>query len=149
APLRQMGAELSCRESRLPPLRIEAAALRGIDYELPVASAQVKSCLILAGLLAEGETRIVEPQPTRDHSQRMLRAAGAGVERRGETIVVRPAERLPPGRFVIPADFSSAAFFLVAALLVPGSEVSLSAVGLNPTRTGLLTILERMGARIE
>ena len=148
-PLRRMGAELSCREERLPPLRIAAAPLHGIAYELPVASAQVKSCLLFAGLLAEGETRIVEPLPTRDHSERMLRAAGAEIDREGETIVVQPAERLTPERIVVPADFSSAAFFVVASLLVPGSEVALSGVGLNPTRTGLLTILERMGARIE
>jgi 3-phosphoshikimate 1-carboxyvinyltransferase len=148
-PLRLMGAELSCREDRLPPLRIEGAPLRGIEYRLPVASAQVKSCLLFAGLLAEGETRIVESLPTRDHTERMLRAAGARIEREDETIVVHPAERLTPGRLVVPGDFSSAAFFVVAALLVPGSEVTLTGVGLNPTRTGLLTILERMGADIE
>jgi 3-phosphoshikimate 1-carboxyvinyltransferase len=148
-PLRLMGAELGCREERLPPLRVEAAPLRGISYELPVASAQVKSCLLLAGLLADGETRVIEPQPTRDHSERMLRAAGAELERDGEAIVVRPAARLAPGRFVVPADFSSAAFPLVAGLLVPGSEIALTGVGLNPTRTGLLPILERMGARID
>jgi 3-phosphoshikimate 1-carboxyvinyltransferase len=148
-PLRLMGAQLSCREERLPPLRVEAATLHGISYELPVASAQVKSCLLFAGLLAEGETRIVEPLPTRDHSERMLRAAGAEIEREGDTIVVHPAERLTSEHFVVPADFSSAAFFLVAGLLVPESEITLTGVGLNPTRTGLLTILERMGARIE
>lgn len=148
-PLRLMGAELSCREEKLPPLWVEAAPLHGISYQLPVASAQVKSCLLLAGLLAEGETRIVEPLPSRDHSERMLRAAGAEIERRGETILVRPAERLTPGRFIVPADFSSAAFFLLAGLLVPGSEVAISGAGLNPTRTGLLTILERMDARFD
>ncbi|HEX3173474.1 MAG TPA: 3-phosphoshikimate 1-carboxyvinyltransferase [Solirubrobacterales bacterium] len=149
APLRSMGAELSCREDRFPPLRIEAAPLRGIEYELPVASAQVKSCLLFASLLADGETRIVEPQPTRDHSERMLSAAGAEIEREGDTIVVHRAESLTPEHFVVPADFSSAAFFVVAGLLVPQSEVALSGVGLNPTRTGLLTILERMGAEID
>lgn len=148
-PLRRMGADLSAREDRLPPLEVRGAALHGIEYELPVASAQVKSCLLFAGLLAEGETRIAEPQPTRDHSERMLRAAGAEIEREGETIVIHPAERLVPRRFVVPADFSSAAFFLVAALLVEGSEVELQGVGLNPTRTGLLTVLGRMGARVE
>jgi 3-phosphoshikimate 1-carboxyvinyltransferase len=149
APLRLMGADVSCRDDRLPPLEIGGAALRGISYELPVASAQVKSCLLFAGLLATGETRIVEPLPTRDHSERMLRAAGAEVGRDGDAIVVQPAGRLAPGRFVVPADFSSAAFPAVAGLLVPGSEVVLSGVGLNPTRTGLLAILGRMGARIE
>jgi 3-phosphoshikimate 1-carboxyvinyltransferase len=148
-PLRQMGALLSCREDRLPPLRIEAAPLRGISYELPVASAQVKSCLLFAGLLAEGETRIAEPLPSRDHSERMLAAAGAEIERGDGAVSVRPAVRLEPGEIAVPADFSSAAFFVVAALLVPGSEVSLTGVGLNPTRTGLLSILGRMGAEVE
>jgi 3-phosphoshikimate 1-carboxyvinyltransferase len=148
-PLALMGAHVSCRESRFTPVTIEGASLRAIEYELPVASAQVKSCLLFAGLLAEGETRIVEPLPTRDHTERMLRAAGAAIERDGDAIVVQPAERLSPGRFVVPADFSSAAFLVVAALLVPGSEVTLTGVGLNPTRTGLLSILERMGAGIE
>ena len=114
---------------------------------MPVASAQVKSCLLFAGLLAEGETRVVEPLPSRDHSERMLAAAGAEVERDGRRRRSSgPAERLEPGAIVVPADFSSAAFFIVAAMLVPGSEVVLDEVGLNPTRTGLLTILERMGA---
>ncbi|HEX5714012.1 MAG TPA: 3-phosphoshikimate 1-carboxyvinyltransferase [Solirubrobacterales bacterium] len=153
-PLRQMGAELSAREERLPPLRISGATLRGIEYELPVASAQVKSCLLFAGLLAEGETRIVEPLPTRDHSERMLAAAGAEVRREQRedgagVVTIRPSERLEVDRIVVPADLSSAAFFVVAALLVPGSEVFIHEVGLNPTRIGLLTILERMGAEIE
>jgi 3-phosphoshikimate 1-carboxyvinyltransferase len=149
APLGVMGARIECREGRLPPLRIEAAPLHGIEYELPVASAQVKSCLLFAGLLAEGETRIVEPLPSRDHSERMLAAAGAEIVRGDGTVVVRPAARLEPGEIAVPADFSSAAFFVVTALLVPGSDVSLTGVGLNPTRTGLLSILERMGAEIE
>jgi 3-phosphoshikimate 1-carboxyvinyltransferase len=148
-PLRLMGGSLSCREDRLPPLSVEAAPLHGISYELPVASAQVKSCLLFAGLLADGETRVIEPLPTRDHSERMLAAAGADIGRDGDAVVVQPAERLEIDRLVVPADFSSAAFFLVAALLVEGSEVELRGVGLNPTRTGLLAILERMGARIE
>jgi 3-phosphoshikimate 1-carboxyvinyltransferase len=144
-PLRQMGALLDADDG-LPPLRIEAAPLHGITYELPVASAQVKSCVLFAALLAEGETRVVEPLPTRDHSERMLAAAGAGVRREGETVVIAPAERLEPGRIVVPADFSSAAFFIAAATIVPGSDVLLHHVGLNRTRTGLLAILERMGA---
>jgi len=148
-PLRLMGARIECRDGRLPPLRIEAAPLRGIDYELPVASAQVKSCLLFAGLLAEGETRIAEPLPTRDHSERMLAAAGAEIERGERAVTVRPAVRLEAGEIAVPADFSSAAFFLVAGLLVPGSDVTAAGVGLNPTRTGLLTILRRMGAQIE
>jgi 3-phosphoshikimate 1-carboxyvinyltransferase len=154
-PLRQMGADLRCREERLPPLEIRGAPLQGIEYELPVASAQVKSCLLFAGLLAAGETRVVEPLPTRDHSERMLAAAGAKVRREeagtegGGTVVIEPAERLQLDRIVVPADLSSAAFFVVAGLLVGGSEISIRGVGLNPTRTGLLAILERMGADIE
>jgi 3-phosphoshikimate 1-carboxyvinyltransferase len=149
APLRLMGARLACRDERLPPLRVEAAPLHGVEYELPVASAQVKSCLLFAGLLADSETRIVEPMPSRDHSERMLAAAGAEVERGDGAVSVRPAARLEPGEIRVPADFSSAAFFVIAALLVPGSEVTLTGVGLNPTRTGLLSILARMGAEIE
>jgi len=149
APLRLMGARLQCREDRLPPLRVEAASLHGVEYALPVASAQVKSCLLFAGLLADGETRIVEPLPSRDHSERMLAAAGAEIERGEGAVTVRPAARLEPGEIAVPADFSSAAFFIVAALLVPGSEVALTGVGLNPTRTGLLSILARMGAAID
>ncbi len=153
-PLREMGADLSAREERLPPLEIAGAPLRGIEYELPVASAQVKSCLLFAGLLAQGETRIVEPLPTRDHSERMLVAAGASVRREelgdGSAVVaIEPAERLQVDRIVVPADLSSAAFMVVAALLVGDSEVTIREVGLNPTRTGLLTILARMGAEIE
>jgi 3-phosphoshikimate 1-carboxyvinyltransferase len=148
-PLAAMGAQISCREGRFTPVAVEGAPLRGIDYEMPVASAQVKSCLLFAGLLAEGETRVIEPLPSRDHSERMLAAAGAEIEYGDGAVSVRPAARLEPGEIVVPADFSSAAFFVVAALLTPGSEVTISGVGLNPTRTGLLSILDRMGAEIE
>jgi 3-phosphoshikimate 1-carboxyvinyltransferase len=148
-PLRRMGARLSCREDRLPPLEIEGTALHSTSYELPIASAQVKSCLLFAGLLAGGETRVVEPLPSRDHTERMLTAAGAAIERVDDAVVVRPAERLEPEDLLIPADISSAAFFLVAAVLVRESEVELKSVGVNPTRTGLLSILERMGVKIE
>jgi 3-phosphoshikimate 1-carboxyvinyltransferase len=148
-PLRQMGAELSAREDRLPPLEITGAPLHGITYELPIASAQVKSCILLGGLLAEGETRVIEPNPSRDHSERMLAAALAPIGREGNAVVVRQAERLePPEFFVVPADLSSAAFFVVAASLLEGSEIFLWGVGVNPTRAGLLTILERMGAAV-
>jgi 3-phosphoshikimate 1-carboxyvinyltransferase len=148
-PLREMGATVRCREERLPPLHVEAAPLRGIEYELPVASAQVKSCLLFAALLAESETRLEEPARSRDHSERMLAAAGAQVAWLRGGIAVQPAERLQPQGLAVPADFSSAAFFLVAALLAPGSEIALEGVGTNPTRTGLLAILVRMGAEIE
>jgi len=148
-PLRRMGANLHAREDRLPPLEIEGTSLHSATYEMPIASAQVKSCLLFAGLLAGGETRIVEPLPSRDHSERMLAAAGAPIERVDDAVVVRPVERLEPGPISVPADISSAAFFIVGALLVEGSEVRLEEVNVNPTRTGLLTILERMGAEIE
>jgi 3-phosphoshikimate 1-carboxyvinyltransferase len=148
-PLRMMGARLAARDDRLPPLRVEGAPLDGIEYELPVASAQVKSCLLFAGLLARNETKIVEPLPTRDHSERMLAAAGAELRRGDGWVAIAPAERLEPSSITVPADFSSAAFLLLAGLLVEGSEVVVGGVGLNPTRTGLLAILERMGGELE
>ncbi len=148
-PLRAMGALIECREGRFSPLRIEGASLSGLEYRLPVASAQIKSCLLFAGLLAEGETRVAEPARTRDHSERMLAAAGAEVGREGDVVTVRHAERLEPGQIVVPGDISSAAFFIVAASLVAGSDIRLEGVGLNPTRTGLLSVLGRMGADVE
>jgi 3-phosphoshikimate 1-carboxyvinyltransferase len=161
-PLTEMGAAVSAREDRVPPLEVHGALLHGISYRLPVASAQVKSCLLLAGLLADGETTVIEPAPTRDHTERMLTVAGADVriepagtpvairgELPGNRITVRPAERLGPAELAVPGDFSSAAFLLAAAVLVPGSEATLTDVGLNPTRIGFLGILNRMGAGIE
>jgi 3-phosphoshikimate 1-carboxyvinyltransferase len=148
-PLRRMGANLRAREERLPPLEVRGTTLHGATYEMPIASAQVKSCILFAGLLAGGQTRVVEPLPSRDHTERMLAAAGAAIDRDGAAVVIRPAERLEPGGFSVPADISSAAFFLVAALLVEGSDLVLVDIGVNPTRTGVLAILERMGAEIE
>jgi 3-phosphoshikimate 1-carboxyvinyltransferase len=148
-PLREMGAHLNAREDRLPPLEIEGAPLRGITYEMPIASAQVKSCLLFAGLLAEGETRVIEPLASRDHTERMLEAAGASIEREGYTVIVRPAERLEPGPITVPADISSAAFFIAAASLIEQSEVVLTEVNFNLTRIGLIRILARMGAEIQ
>ena len=144
-PLGRMGADAEAREGRLPPLRIRGAPLRGIDYEMPVASAQVKSCLLLAGLLAEGMTTVREPYWTRDHTERLLAASGAEIRRDGGTITVAPTERLESGDVPVPGDFSSAAFFIVATLIVPGSEISLREVGINRARIGLLSILSRMG----
>jgi 3-phosphoshikimate 1-carboxyvinyltransferase len=144
-PLRLMGADVDCRDGLLPPLHVGGARLRGIDYEMPVASGQVKSCLLLAGLLAAGETTVREPLVTRDHTERMLAAMGASIRREGDRVIVAPAERLEAGDVPVPGDFSSAAFFLVAALLVPGSEVELREVGINRNRIGLLSILSRMG----
>ena len=155
APLRLMGARVQCRDERLPPLTVEGSALRGIDYELPVASAQVKSCVLLAGLLAEGATTVREREPTRDHTELTLARAGARVtvERDGPlapaTVTVEPAAALDLDELAVPADFSSAAFFLAAAAIVPGAEVTVQAVGVNPTRTGLLTVMREMGADIE
>jgi 3-phosphoshikimate 1-carboxyvinyltransferase len=146
-PLRRLGAGVEAADGHLP-LTVEGRPLHGIDYALPVASAQVKSAVLLAGLQAEGETTVVEPAPTRDHTERMLAAAGAGVTVRPTSVTVRRPARLSLGRVDVPGDFSSAAPFLVAATLVPGSELHVHGVNLNPRRTGLLAILERMGARI-
>jgi 3-phosphoshikimate 1-carboxyvinyltransferase len=147
-PLTQMGATVETTGGGLP-LHIEGRSLTPLRYELPVASAQVKSCVLLAGLLAEGgPTTVVEPVPTRDHTERMLRAAGATVRTSPGEVEVRPAERLDPLRLTVPGDFSSAAPFLVAATLLPGSRLRISGVCVNPTRTGLMAVLERMGARI-
>jgi 3-phosphoshikimate 1-carboxyvinyltransferase len=147
-PLARMGADVEARDGSLPPLRVRGAELRGIDYEMPVASAQVKSCLLLAGLLAEGTTTITEPFWTRDHTERLLAAAGAEIRREGARIAIAPAERLEAGDVPVPGDFSSAAFFLVAALIVPNSEISVNEVGINRARIGLLSILSRMGVEM-
>jgi 3-phosphoshikimate 1-carboxyvinyltransferase len=146
-PLGQMGAAIETDDGHLP-LRIAGAPLRAIDYRLPVASAQVKSAVLLAGLYAAGETTVVEPVPTRDHTELMLQAAGARVTRRAGSVSVQPAERLALGDVDVPGDFSSAAPFVVAATLIPGSVVHVHGVNLNPRRTGLLEILDRMGARV-
>jgi 3-phosphoshikimate 1-carboxyvinyltransferase len=144
-PLRMMGARVECRDGRLPPLTVEGAELAGIRYELPVASAQVKSCVLMAGLVASGETVVVERAASRDHTERMLVAAGAELTSSEGIVRVRTADRLQLEEVVVPGDFSSAAFWIAAAALVPGSELTLEAVGLNPTRIGLLRALERMG----
>jgi 3-phosphoshikimate 1-carboxyvinyltransferase len=147
-PLAAMGAGVETAGGTLP-LGVDARPLHAIRYELPVASAQVKSCVLLAGLYAaDGPTAVVEPVPTRDHTERMLRAAGARVRTSPGLVEVWPAERLDPLRTEVPGDFSAAAPFLVAATLLPGSRLRLSRVGVNPTRIGLLHVLERMGARI-
>ncbi|MGZ5339836.1 MAG: 3-phosphoshikimate 1-carboxyvinyltransferase [Solirubrobacterales bacterium] len=147
-PLLEMGASVTCRGGRLPPLELEAARLHGIDYELPVASAQVKSCLLLAGLLAKGETTVIEPLPTRDHTERLLAGMGAELRREGNSISVAETARLEGVDIEVPGDFSSAAFPLVAGLLVPASEIELAGVGLNRTRIGMLPILARMGVEM-
>jgi 3-phosphoshikimate 1-carboxyvinyltransferase len=148
-PLRLMGAEIEVTDGRFPPIRIDGRRLHGIEYELPVASAQVKSCLLIAGLQAEGPTTVIEPLATRDHTEVMLEAAGAKIERGQGRVTVWPSPDLKLDEVEVPADISSAAFFMVAASIVPGSEVVLDRIGINPTRTGILSILERMGADIE
>ena len=149
-PLGLMGARLHTEgEGNCPPLVVEgSASLHGIEYRLPVASAQVKSCVLLAGLLASGETTVVQPVPTRDHTERMLEYFGVPLKREGERLSVSGGH-LPQARdFLVPGDISSAAFWLVAAAAQPGSALVIRDVGLNPTRTGLLGVLLRMGARL-
>ena len=146
-PLRRMGARVETTDGHAP-LVVEGGELRAIDYELPVPSAQVKSAVLLAGMQAEGSTTVVEPIPTRDHTERLLERAGARVTRRPTSVTVERAERLQLPEVEVPGDVSSAAPFLVAAAIVPGSAVTVHGVGLNPRRTGLLDVLERMGAKI-
>jgi 3-phosphoshikimate 1-carboxyvinyltransferase len=148
APLRQMGASIDAREDRFPPLEIRGGALRSIDYDMPVASAQVKTCVLFAGLYAEGRTAVREPVSTRDHTEVALREFGTEVEKQGGIIAVRGRPKLSACDLDVPSDLSSAAFFLVAALLVPDSLVLIQGVGLNPTRSSLLDFLVSMGADI-
>jgi 3-phosphoshikimate 1-carboxyvinyltransferase len=146
-PLAEMGARVETADGR-PPLVVEGGGLRAIRYELPVASAQVKSCVLHAGLYAGGRTTVIEPLLTRDHTELMLAAAGAPITRRPGRVSIGPAEHLSLGEVDVPGDFSAAAPFIVAATLLPGSELTIHDVGLNPRRTGLLDVLERMGARL-
>ena len=149
-PLRQMGAQIETEAEGRPPLRIKGGArLKGIDYALPMASAQVKSCVLLAGLYAEGETRTTEPAPTRDHTERMLSGFGYSVQRDGATARLASGGSLKASYIDVPADISSAAFFMVAASIAPGSDITLQHVGINPTRIGVINILRQMGATIE
>jgi 3-phosphoshikimate 1-carboxyvinyltransferase len=146
-PLRRMGAEVSDTGGCLP-LAVAGRRLEGIEYELPVASAQVKSALLLAGLGARGRTTVIEPTPTRDHTELMLEAAGVPVRRKGRAISVESTEHLRLEQVLVPGDMSSAAPFLVAAALLPGSSLTVHDLGLNPRRAGLLDVLERMGVRV-
>ncbi|GER74940.1 3-phosphoshikimate 1-carboxyvinyltransferase [Weizmannia acidilactici] len=149
-PLRDMGAHIDGRENgNFTPLSVRGGALRPIDYRMTVASAQVKSAVLLAGLQAEGITRIHELQPTRDHTERMIRAFGGSVETDGKTVAVRGGQALNGTDIFVPGDISSAAFFMAAACIVPGSEIILPNVGLNPTRAGIIEVLEKMGASLE
>lgn len=147
-PLRRMGADIRTHDGR-PPVEVQGGrALSAIDFRMPVASAQVKSAVLLAGLHATGTTRVTEPAPTRDHTERMLEAFGARVAREGSTVAIAGGQRLAGTRVEVPADFSSAAFFIVAACLGARRGLTLRRVGINPTRTGLLAMLQAMGADI-
>ena len=147
-PLRRMGAQLEADEDRLPPLTVRGRRLQGIGHTLQVASAQVKTCLIFAGMLASGQTRVSEPTPSRDHTERMLARARAPVERDGLTVRVAATDELELDEVVVPGDPSSAAFLVAAACVLPGSRIVVKDVGLNWTRNGFLRIAERMGAVI-
>ena len=150
-PLASMGARIEAGESATPPLTIHGrgAPLSAVDYHMPVASAQVKSCLLLAGLYADGVTRIHEPAPSRDHTERMLAAFGHAVQRQGNTVSIEGAGGLRSTSVEIPGDISSAAFFLVGASIAPGSDLRVKGVGMNPTRVGVVQVLRAMGARID
>lgn len=149
-PLKQMGALISARANdRYPPIAIRGTQLKAIDYTMPIASAQVKSCVILAGLYADGTTTILEPQRSRDHTERMLSAMGAEIRVQGLSVSVNGGPKLHAADVTVPADFSSAAFFMAGALLVPNSELVIRGVGMNPTRTGLLNVLTAMGASMK
>lgn len=148
-PLRAMGAHIVGRdEGRLAPVTVAGQRLKGIDVRLPVASAQVKSAVLLAGLAAEGRTSVTEPSPSRDHTERMLRAFGVPLHFDGATASIEGPASLTAVELDVPGDLSSAAFLIAAALLVPKSELMISGVGVNPTRTGFLDIVRRMGASI-
>lgn len=149
APLREMGAVVETAEGGRPPLTLRGGQqLKAIDYVLPMASAQVKSCVLLAGMYAEGETRTTEPAPTRDHSERMLKGFGYPVVVNGATATLSGGHRLKAVHIDVPADISSAAFFMVAASIAPGADLTLQHVGINPTRVGIINILREMGGDI-
>jgi 3-phosphoshikimate 1-carboxyvinyltransferase len=147
-PLRAMGARIAARDERYAPLEIDGGPLRAVRYRLPVASAQVKSAVLLAGLFADGETTVEESIPSRDHTERMLSAAGVPLHVTGGAISVTGVPGLQLDEVHVPGDISSAAFFVAAAALVPGSDLQILDVGLNPTRTGLLEVVRRMGADV-
>src|SRR5215475_4239400 len=151
APLREMGAEISARDDNFAPLEIRGGRLRGIHYQMPMASAQVKSAVLLAGLFAEGDTSVSEPARTRDHTELALEEFGAPVERHGRTtrITANGGIRLTGRKAEVPGDLSSAVFFIAAASLFADSSLHIQGVGLNPTRTTILDVFNRMGASIQ
>lgn len=149
-PLRKMGAVLKGNDSEklFAPFTIEGKNLKGITYTLPVASAQVKSAILLAGLFAECKTTVIEPEATRDHTEIMLRYMGADIQKIGNAICCTPVKEIYGKNIVVPADISSAAYFIVMGCLCPNSQITLKKVGINETRTGIITVLQRMGANI-
>jgi 3-phosphoshikimate 1-carboxyvinyltransferase len=150
-PLKTMGAEIKTTEKGTAPLHItgKAGQLKGIDYTMPMASAQVKSCLLLAGMYAQGDTSVTEPAPTRDHTERMLAGFNYPVKKEANKVTINADGKLTASDIDVPSDISSAAFFLVGASIAPGSDLLLKHVGINPTRTGVIDILKLMGANIE
>jgi 3-phosphoshikimate 1-carboxyvinyltransferase len=147
-PLREMGAKISSPDDNHPPLTIVGQKLKAIDYHSPIASAQVKSCIILAGLYAKGRTSVTEPSPSRDHTERMLKYLGAPLKIRGTTVSIEGLFKLEAKPITIPGDISSAAFFIIACLLLQNSKIKIKGVGINPTRTGIIDVLKQMGAKI-
>jgi cyclohexadieny/prephenate dehydrogenase / 3-phosphoshikimate 1-carboxyvinyltransferase len=149
-PLRLMGAVVETADGGRPPIKVKGGqSLKAIHYDLPMASAQVKSCVLLAGLYAEGETSVTEPAPTRDHTERMLRGFGYEVQTCGSTVTLRSGGELTATSIDVPSDISSAAFFMVGASIADGSDITLQHVGINPTRIGVINILRAMGGNIE
>ena len=149
-PLALMGAKIETTDGKLPIKILKTdKRLKGIEYKMPVASAQLKSALLLAGLFADGETKIIEPNISRDHTERMLAAFGAKITRENNGVTIKSAEKLSaPKNIFVPGDISSAAYFIVAALIIPGSDLIIENIGVNPTRTGIIDILKEMGANI-
>ena len=147
-PLQAMGAEIWCRAGGYAPLAVKGKSLKAIEFTSPIASAQVKSCILLAGLFAEGVTSVTEPEKSRDHSERMLQAFGAKLAIQGNTVSIEGGGKLQGQTVIVPGDISSAAFWLVAGSIVPDSELLIKNVGVNPTRTGILEVLQGMGADI-
>ncbi|MGI5921410.1 MAG: 3-phosphoshikimate 1-carboxyvinyltransferase [Syntrophomonadaceae bacterium] len=149
-PLTLMGADIIARNrGTYAPLAINGRQLKGIQYKLPVASAQIKSAILLAGLYARGETVVIEPQKSRDHTERMLASMGADLKIADLQICIKPGRELMPQNFVVPGDISSAAFFMVAASIIPGSELIIKNVGVNPTRSGIIDVLLAMGGSVK
>jgi 3-phosphoshikimate 1-carboxyvinyltransferase len=149
-PLTRMGAEIAASDGDFCPLTIRGGRLSALpEYTLPAASAQLKSAVILAALNADGITKIIEPEKSRDHTENMLKAMGGGISADGNVITVRKTEKLTPAEITVPGDISSAAFFIVAALIIKDSEITIKNIGVNPTRTGVLDVLTKMGGDIK